>query len=578
MTSLNRLHPAWVNAALLGSVWASVEIVLGSFLHNIRFPMAGTIMAALGVCIVVAGSQIWNVKGLIWRAGIICALMKSVSPSAVILGPMIGIFLEALVLEAAIRLLGRNAFGYLTGGALATSLPIIQMIVGILLLYGIDAARLYIALYEFAARSLRIGSVGPVDLVLFLLLLTAMLGLLAATFGIVAGRRAIALETPAPLQPTFSAASPFARTVAGQQYSLPLLCLHLLMLPAGLLAISSLPSWSSPLMIACYVGLTFMRYPGVRTKFFQARLWLEFAAVSLLAGLLLGEFTSRNPGWTWSGLTAGLQMALRATLVITVFSSVSIELRNPSVLQWLLDRGLGQLSRAVETAFEALPAMTRALGEGQHFFRHPLDSVARLLARARDWLSAIMPTAGPQILLMTGPQGSGKTTFVLSLANALRLEQISITGLASICVMERGSRSGYDVRNLRNGQQTPLCRIGAPNRGMTAGPFSFFPEAFDFGLEALQAGIQRHETDFMILDELGPLEFEGKGWTAVLQKMRESAAKVLLVTVRPSLVEPVVSHWGFRPAAIWEIGSKDLPEAVSFIKGLIRPTESMAGM
>jgi nucleoside-triphosphatase THEP1 len=575
MTSLHRLHPAWVNAALLGSVWASVEIVLGSFLHNIRMPMAGTFMAALGVCIVVAGSQIWNVKGLIWRAGIICALMKSVSPSAVILGPMFGIFVEALLLEATTRLLGRNALGYLTGGALATSLPIIQKIIGILFLYGIDAARLYVALYEFASRSLRIGSVGPVDLVLFLLLFTALLGMAAATLGVIAGRRAVAQKTYAPRQPALSAASPFAGTLAGQQHSLLLLCLHIFLLPTGLFAISTFPAWSSALVIACYVTLAFIRYPRVRLKFFQARLWLEFAAVSLLAGLLLGEFTGQNPGWTWGGLTAGLQMALRATLVITAFSSVSIELRNPSVLQWFLDRGLGQLSHAVETAFEALPAMTRALGEERHFFRHPLDSVARLLATARDWLSSGVST--PTILLVTGPQGSGKTGFVLSLADALRLEHIPITGIASICVLEQGSRTGYDVRNLRNGQQTPLCRIGAPDRGMKAGQFSFIPEAFDFGLEALQTGIQAPDMDLMILDELGPLELEGKGWAAVLQKMRESTAKVLLITVRPSLVEPVVSHWGFRPAAVWEAGTMDLPAAVSFIKGLIRPTEPTAG-
>jgi nucleoside-triphosphatase THEP1 len=577
MTSLHRLHPAWINAALLGSVWASVEIVLGSFLHNIRMPMAGTIMAALGVCLVVAGSQVWNMKGLFWRAGIICALMKSVSPSAVILGPMFGIFLEALLLEATTRLLGRNLLGYLTGGALATSLPIIQKIIGILLLYGIDAARLYVALYEFAAKSLRIGSVGPVDLVLFLLLFTALLGMAAAILGVIAGRRAAALEMLAPRRPASFATSPFPGTLAGQRFSLSLLAAHLLMLPAGLLTVSNLPVWSSAPLIACYVTLAFSRYPRVRSKFLQARLWIEFAAVSLLAGLLLGEFTSQNPGWTWSGLTVGLQMALRATLVIAAFSSISIELRNPSVLQWFLDRGLGQLSRAVETAFEALPAMTRALGEEHHFFRHPLQSVARLLATARDWLSAVVPAPGPQIVLLTGPQGSGKTGCVLSLADALRREEVSVAGFASICVTGQGYRTGYDVRNLRNGQQTPLCRIDAPDRGMRAGQFSFFPEAFDFGVQALQDGITAAGTDLMIMDELGPLELEGKGWAAALQKMLESNTKTLLMTVRPSLVERILSRWGLHPAAIWEAGTLDLPAAVGFIKGSTRRTETTAG-
>ena len=58
-------------------------------------------------------------NGLIWRAGIICALMKSISPSAVILGPMTGILTEALLVELSVWLFGKNIFGYLIAGALA---------------------------------------------------------------------------------------------------------------------------------------------------------------------------------------------------------------------------------------------------------------------------------------------------------------------------------------------------------------------------------------------------------------------------------------------------------------------------
>jgi hypothetical protein len=85
----NRLNPIWLKAAVIGSLWASVEIVAGSFLHNLQVPFSGTILTAFAILLLSAFSRLWKESGIIWRAGIICALMKSISPSAVIIGPMV---------------------------------------------------------------------------------------------------------------------------------------------------------------------------------------------------------------------------------------------------------------------------------------------------------------------------------------------------------------------------------------------------------------------------------------------------------------------------------------------------------
>jgi hypothetical protein len=130
-----KLSPIWLKAAMLGSVWGSIEIIVGSFLHNLRIPFAGTVLAAIGVCLLVAGQFIWNERGLIWRAGLICALMKSISPSAVIIGPMIGIFSEALVLELFARSFRGASIGLLIGGGIAACLPFLQVLIGLLITF-----------------------------------------------------------------------------------------------------------------------------------------------------------------------------------------------------------------------------------------------------------------------------------------------------------------------------------------------------------------------------------------------------------------------------------------------------------
>jgi len=154
----------WLKAAVLGSLWASVEIIAGSFLHNLRIPLAGSLLAATGVGLLTGAHQIWPERGLFWRAGLICALMKSISPTAVVLGPMIGIFTESLLLEAATRLLGRTVLGYALGGALAVCSTLFQKIVGFIITFGLNVVALYVNLCEFAARSLRLPFLGPLEL------------------------------------------------------------------------------------------------------------------------------------------------------------------------------------------------------------------------------------------------------------------------------------------------------------------------------------------------------------------------------------------------------------------------------
>ena len=120
----------WLMAAMLGSLWASVEIVLGSFLHNLHIPLSGTFLAAVGVIVMINGYKLWSRPGLFWRTSLITAAMKSISPSAIIFGPMVGIFMEGVILEISTRLFGRRWPGFVLGGALAVSWSLFQSSLG----------------------------------------------------------------------------------------------------------------------------------------------------------------------------------------------------------------------------------------------------------------------------------------------------------------------------------------------------------------------------------------------------------------------------------------------------------------
>ena len=556
------LHRVWLRAALLGSTWASIEIVLGSFLHNIRFPVTGTILAAIGSALLVAGSGIWDDKGLLWRAGLICALMKSISPSAVIFGPMIGIVVEALLLQGSVSLFGRNLAGYLVGSALAGSMPMLQKIVGVLLAFGPDAARLYAALYDFAARSLHITAFGPLDLILLLIAINIVFGIFAGMLGVLVGREA--LRQPQPVtRPAPSELALFARVDPSQKFSLLLLLVNAMAMAGGFAAIQWLPLWASSVCIILYLLLCTTLYAQARKQFRRLRLWAEFSLVSLLAGLLLGGLAGNGVVWSWAGLKTGAEMTLRATLVIASFTTISTEFRNPVIVSWLLRQGLGHLSAALAVAFQALPAMTVAFGEEKRFLHHPIRSIARVLSAGYWWLNKYEQHGvnKPPVFIITGHQGSGKTSFASALIELLRHHKWKVGGILAPVVQQNGTREGYDILNILTSQRTSFCRAGVAPTGIASGPFHFLPEGIAFGKAALNLLVIRN-CDCLCIDEIGPLEMEGNGWADATGVILQQFQKPVILVVRTSLVDTILRRWSIRPHHTWHAGDTEPAAAI----------------
>lgn len=550
------INPLWLRASLLGSVWGSVEIIVGSFLHNVRFPFAGTLLAAIGVSLLVAGQSIWKERGIIWRAGLICALMKSISPSALIIGPMIGIASEAFCLEVFVRVFRGTRAGYFAGGAVAACLPFIQLVVGLIITYGFNIAELYVEVYRVVVANLGFLPVGAYDLIVLFLLVNVVLGLAAAALGIAVGRISLAGTLMAPPPHSAGPVGSWKDVNGIVRYSSGMLILSVCVIPLVLVAIAELAlPWSS-LIVGSYIILMLKRYPGVWRKFGKPRLWIEFVVITLLAGLLLGSLSSGGRGWTWDGLGVGVQMVLRALFMITAFTVASVELRNPMIIGWFLQRGMGQLPEAMEIAFDALPTMAARLADQRKLLRHPVETLSELLLAAKRRLMELEGNGAGErrtVFILTGERGSGKTTVLEGLIARLRSENFRVGGILSQVIMEGSERLGYDVFDLRSGERMPLARAGSPGGGVQAGAFRFSDEAVVFGRRALDPSILR-ACQLVIIDEIGPLEIGGGVWAPSLELLLESAPIPLLLVVRPSLVEEVSRRWSFKPEFIWSAG------------------------
>ncbi|MBK7259960.1 MAG: hypothetical protein IPI01_19605 [Ignavibacteriae bacterium] len=542
----------WQRAALLGSLWAANEIILGSFLHNLQLPFAGTVLATMAAALLVAGARLWRDAGVIWRAGVVCALMKSISPSAVILGPMIGIMLEAFIIAAAAGSFRFTIAGCIIGGMLATVAPIIQKLVAILLTYGMDAARMYGSLFTFLANTFGVAGADPAHILFWFVAVQALPGAVAAAVGIAIARSVPADAPAADAWAGADEAAPDLLHSTTTRFSMGWLVAHAVLMIAGLILLPLLPPLAAPVPAALYLAAVLVRYPALRPKFRRVRLWLELAAVALLAGILLGVIAPEGKGTWWTGLQSGVVMTARAIIVIGAFGAIGIELRNPVIMAWFFKRGLGTLSLAMRVAFQALPSMLQGVSQEGSGFRHPFRSMRRMLGIIIHRLDAMRALRGATVFIVSGSQGAGKTTRVSEVIASIGKRGGIARGFLSHVVYEGDLRVGYDIGIIHTKQRLPLCRIHGVSPGEFVGRFTFNGDGIAAGLAALTPGGERKGVVHFV-DEVGPLEMKGMGWAPALRALLRDPSATVLLTVRPDLVGPVQEKFGFTAAKIWNV-------------------------
>lgn len=374
-----------MRAAVLGSVWAASEIILGSFLHNLRLPFSGAFLSAIAVYLITAFDVKWKQNGVLIRAGLICALMKSVSPSAVIFGPMIAIFVEAVLFSASVRLLGRNFLGYGVGGALAVTWSLLHRIINMMIMYGTDVVKIYKNLYKYAEKVISIHLGSPVNLVIIVFAVYLLIGFTIGIVGFVAGKRVV----PSPLSANDDDGNKLLsqrKTLPFIQHSLAWLGVELCMMVTGMILLSDFPLWAGVSFVVSATLINVWRYKKLLTRRFKLKFWLQLALITTLAGFFMNGF--KASGWEFSpdNLADGFRITLRALLLTQCFGLLGIELANPRIKLFFLRMKLGKLPTALEAAFQALPLMLALLSTHKDKIRTPSVLLAGYIAAADAWI------------------------------------------------------------------------------------------------------------------------------------------------------------------------------------------------
>jgi nucleoside-triphosphatase len=146
----------------------------------------------------------------------------------------------------------------------------------------------------------------------------------------------------------------------------------------------------------------------------------------------------------------------------------------------------------------------------------------------------------PLLFLITGSRGAGKTSFCASIIRAAREAGWLVTGLLSHPVFEGSLRTAIQAEDLRSGDLRQIAiRSETPTPG--SNHWQFDRDAITWSNQVLQAAIP---SDLLVVDELGPLEFEYEsGWQAGLAAVDSGAYAIAFVVIRAELLGHALLRW-----------------------------------
>lgn len=180
----------WAHAATFGALWGALEATVGSFLHALHVPFAGVFLASCGAALLLALRVVHPVRGVVLAAGAVCACVKMIAPSTMVLGPMVGILVESLLVEIACAPLGANPGSAIVGGALATVWSLSQKVLTQIVLFGAPVVEWTLQILKSAEAWFKLPRGGGLWVIVVFVSVIALLGSLGGLMGLRAGRKA----------------------------------------------------------------------------------------------------------------------------------------------------------------------------------------------------------------------------------------------------------------------------------------------------------------------------------------------------------------------------------------------------
>jgi nucleoside-triphosphatase len=548
MAQLKPISRPWQVATIIGSIWGTFEIVAGSLLHNLAVPMvAGTILSAIGVVVMVTGAKIYGDKGIFWRSALVCAALKTVSPSPVILSPMIGIALEGVLMEVGVLLFGHNLIGYMLGGALALLSILGFKFVRLIMIYGTDLVEAYKSVFSFAFGTNTLSKYGYLLPVLLLIIIYMAIGGFAAYTGFKGGiniKERMKGNVFPILEQSPDGYKPLMRK--GQHKGgIAFLILHILWLFAFITLKENVPTllWISSGLV--YISLCLFRYGRIRALISKPTFLIIILIVSVASSITISLGIDGAIESAQQVMHHGLAIFIRATVVIISFTCIGIELMSKGVSKHFSRKPFTSFSHSYQYAHQALPKLLKDLKTSKGQIHRPMPLIERLFSQFAH--SNQLESKPQKVIIITGDKHSGKTTFLKQMTAHLMAKGVKCTGFfAEGFWDDDGKRTGFNLIILPQNTTIPLSNRHN-NSWNQFGPFYYNPKALALGRKLID---EAPKGCIVVIDEIGKQEFEGMIWADAFENLLHLNANPIVISARKSYLEDIIEKWQLHNATV----------------------------
>jgi nucleoside-triphosphatase THEP1 len=464
---------------------------------------------------------------------------------------MIAIIAESIIIETSVRLSGRTIAGYLIGAVLAMSWNLFQKIANYIIFYGENIIEVYNNLIGMAQRQLNIQTDIAWLPIIALLVVFAIFGLLAGVTGIMVGRKMRkqpSSELIVPGQKPLSKTEPSLRPAF--EYSIPWLIADVILLTGSFVILNTAPWFVWGVVVIAVIVIWSIRYKRALRQISRPKFWIFFVLITLITAFALSKAHSGEISLQ-EGILTGIQMNFRAAVIIAGFTVLGTELYNPRIRNFFQGTSFRNLPLALELSAESLPHFISSVPDFRSLVRNPVSIFYHIIRQAESRFHEIKGRSAPtpKTFIVTGPLGSGKSTFLKQLTDALRKNGHHPQGFISERKSDDSGTAGYDLVNIETGERHEFLRKSDESGPERIGRFVIVPGSIEKGAAILNSAGK----GIIIIDEVGALEISGRGWASCIDGLLARPVSHLILSVRETQLEGIKSLWHLDSAMTIEI-------------------------
>ncbi len=164
------------------------------------------------------------------------------------------------------------------------------------------------------------------------------------------------------------------------------------------------------------------------------------------------------------------------------------------------------------------------------------------------------------VIIITGDIGIGKTTVCEKVVRTARSQGHSCGGV----IARKAGNGDIVIEEILTGETRVLASTDDIYQGPRTAKYFFNPEGIDFGIQAIDRGTS---SDILLVDELGPIELRGQGFSGVVERIADGKIKNCIVVIRKGLLSAFLPQLGMT-TSVFEITSdnrNELPGEIGLV-------------